>query len=246
VLLQKNQIIIKNINKIFVCGDLHGEMEISKLNGNNFPDQKDLKGNNILIQVGDFGLIWDNNEKNKTERYWLEWLDKKPFYTLFIAGNHENYNRLEQYPLIDFCNGKAAQISNKVFYLKNGYVYDFDHLKFWMFGGAESIDKLQRRIGISWWSEEVPSYKEMQFGLDELEKYNYEVDYIITHTMPKLMIDRFTRFVEKANCPVSKYLDTIFERIRGSYKKWLCGHFHIDEKLDENMIILYNNILRIK
>ena len=30
------------------------------------------------------------------ENYWLDWLNKKPCTTLFIDGNHENHNLLNQ------------------------------------------------------------------------------------------------------------------------------------------------------
>jgi len=268
---------LKNINKIYVAGDFHGEIDIEKLNVNNFPEQKELEGTNILIQVGDFGFIWKNEEEHKrlksiyeapsiiptkkedrTEKWWLNWLDKKNFFTLFIGGNHENYNRLEKYPLIDFCGGKAAQISTKVFYLQNGYIYDFDGLKFWMFGGATSIDKDNRIEGLSWWPQEIPSYSQMQFGLDQLKENNYQIDYIITHTLPKLMIERYAQsnlggnFHEKAKlnyvfpCPVSSYLNNVFEVMRGRYKRWYAGHFHFDAPLDENITVLYQTIRNIK
>lgn len=255
-----------NINQIYVVGDLHGEMEIGKLNTKNFPEQKTMTGTNLIIQVGDFGLVWKNEEQHKrlhsiyeapqiipekradkTEKYWLDWLDRKPFYTLFIAGNHENYDRLEKYPLIDFHGGKAAQISKKVFYLKNGYVYDFGGLKFWMFGGATSIDISHRREGVSWWRQEASSYKEMQFGLDNLRQHNYKVDYVITHTLPKIImeIEIYKSYFGEKNlypCPVSSYLSNVFEAIKDNYIAWFAGHFHFDEELVKNIYVLYNKI----
>ena len=37
-----------------------------------------------VIVLGDFG-IWDNS---KRENYNLDWLEDRPFTTLFISGNH--------------------------------------------------------------------------------------------------------------------------------------------------------------
>ncbi|MCK9541102.1 MAG: metallophosphoesterase [Novosphingobium sp.] len=251
--------ILKDIQCMFVTGDLHGEIDIHKLTSHNWKKlvQEELTGVNILFQTGDFGLVWEP-EQSKVEEYWLDWLDSKPFYTLFIAGNHENYDRLERFPLIEFHGGKAAQISEKVYYLKNGYVYDFDGKKFWMFGGATSIDKHRRVMGRSWWQQEIPTYTEMMFGLSQLEAVNHKVDYIITHTLPKTVLesnrnkDLGGNFLEKIRinsiypCPVAAYLDNILEKVRGKYKHWYTGHFHFDCEVIENITVLYQNIERIK
>jgi len=246
--------ILENIENMFVTGDFHGEKDISKISAVVFPQQKKLTGNNILFQVGDFGIIW-KNEKDKTEEYWLKWLDDKPFYTLFIAGNHENYDRLEKYPLIDFHGGKAAQISNKVFYLQNGYVYDFEGLKIWMFGGGTSIDKSERIQGLSWWPQEIPSYKEMDFGSEQLKNSNCKVDYIFTHVMPEILLRRNIGkkldgdIAAKINypypCPVGNYLNYIYKMLKNNYKQWYFGHYHFDQELDKNFTGLYQRIYRI-
>lgn len=41
---------------IYVTGDIHGEIDISKLNTQNFSQ---AKAGDYLIVCGDFGLIWD-------------------------------------------------------------------------------------------------------------------------------------------------------------------------------------------
>jgi len=264
--------ITKN-SRIFTCGDLHGEMNISKLNTTFWPEQKELTENDFLIQAGDFGIIWknpgvttrqsmygmtdpiqvaDSGIPDKTERHWLNWFDAKPFYTLFIAGNHENHKRLNDYPVIDFYGGKASRISEKVFHLKNGYVYDFGGRKFFLFGGAESIDKAYRTEGVSWWPEEIPDYKTMQMGLDNLEAVGNKVDYIITHTMPKMVIQILKQarfgddYTNKYNDPVSAYLDEVLRRMLYSYEHWWCGHFHEDKTLEHyKLTIMYNKVLEI-
>lgn len=76
---------------IYVTGDIHGEVDISKLNTQNFSQAKE---GDYLIICGDFGLIWDI-KPSKNEEYWLKWLSKKPWTTLFVDGNHENFDRLK-------------------------------------------------------------------------------------------------------------------------------------------------------
>lgn len=81
---------------IYVTGDLHGHIDISKLNTKNFPEQKYLTKKDYVIICGDFGLIWDNS---KQELYWRKWLENKNFITLFCDGNHSNFDLLNQYPV---------------------------------------------------------------------------------------------------------------------------------------------------
>lgn len=236
--------------RIFTCGDLHGEHDITKLNTTFWPEQKELN-NDILLQAGDFGIIW-KNEPDRTENWWLTWLNDKQFYTLFIGGNHENHRRLNEYPVIDFYGGKASIITDKVFHLKNGYVYNFGGRKFWLFGGANSIDKQWRIEGKTWWPEEIPDYKTMQLGLDNLENEGYNVDYIITHTIPNICIDMLKRkkydeqYIYKYSDPVANYLDEVLNRMLWGYKHWYAGHFHEDITLDHyKLTIMYNNVIEI-
>lgn len=84
------------MNRIFVTGDLHGQIDIRKLNKRNFPIQDELTKEDYLIIVGDFGLVWHDT---KEEQYWTKWLSTRNFTTLFIDGNHENFDRLDAYPV---------------------------------------------------------------------------------------------------------------------------------------------------
>lgn len=77
---------------IFITGDTHGDYR--RLNTYNFPEQKMMTKKDYMIICGDFGGIQSEDPKDKTEQYWLDWLEKKNFTTLFIDGNHENYDRL--------------------------------------------------------------------------------------------------------------------------------------------------------
>lgn len=84
---------------IWVTGDTHGwekdgytfgsvDGYVYRLNTENFPEQAGMGKNDFVVILGDFGGVWDFRE-NKAEDYCLDWLDKKPFTTLFIPGNHE-------------------------------------------------------------------------------------------------------------------------------------------------------------
>ena len=74
---------------IFLTGDTHGDF--SRLRPEVFREQERLSKEDYVIICGDFGSIWDGSD---TEQQWLDWLADRPFTTLFVDGNHENYVRM--------------------------------------------------------------------------------------------------------------------------------------------------------
>ena len=78
--------------RIFVTGDCHAEFK--KLSFKAFPEGRSLTKEDFVIVCGDFGL-WDESAEQK---YWLDWLEARPFTTLWIDGNHENFDLLKRYP----------------------------------------------------------------------------------------------------------------------------------------------------
>ena len=58
---------------IFVTGDLHGNLDKSKLNTQSFPHQEELTKDDFVIIAGDFGGIWD---ESRSENWLLRWLEK--------------------------------------------------------------------------------------------------------------------------------------------------------------------------
>ena len=85
---------------IFITGDTHGDF--TRFKKDIFYERAELTKEDCVIITGDFGGIWDGSAN---ERYWLDWLEKKPFTTLFVSGNHENYDLLAEYPVEEWCGG---------------------------------------------------------------------------------------------------------------------------------------------
>lgn len=226
---------------IYVTGDSHGSLNIKKLSSKQFPEGTKLTKDDYVIITGDFGLIWDWKASSE-DKYWLKWLENKPFTTLFVDGNHENHDKLDSLPVEEWCGGKIHRISDSVIHLMRGQVYTINDKKIFTFGGASSIDKLHRQEGISWWARELPSTSEYNEGLDNLDKHNQEVDYIFTHTCP---IQCFDRVIEnnKMHDSVIHYLGEIYRNIK--YKHWYFGHFHTDKQLDDQHSVVYNEIIKI-
>ncbi len=70
----------------------------------------------------------------------LDFLERRPFTTLFIAGNHENYDALRTYPLEDWHGGKIRRIRPSVLLLERGQVFDVGGKRIFAMGGASSHD----------------------------------------------------------------------------------------------------------
>ena len=126
---------------IYITGDIHGKPErLSNKRLKLFG--LELNNWDIVIVCGDFGILWNENDK-----YWLA---EKPFTTLFVDGNHENYDLLYSYPVENLFGGKVHKIKDNIFHLMRGEVFNIDGLTFFAFGGATSTDKAGRIEHISW------------------------------------------------------------------------------------------------
>lgn len=242
---------------IYITGDLHGEIDIHKLRKNRWKEGQSLTKNDYLIICGDFGLIWYEGEKSKHDKWWLNWLNDQPWTTLFVDGNHENFNLLNSYPVTEWHGGKVHQIEDSIYHLMRGQIYTLDNKKVFTFGGAASHDRERRVENISWWKAEQPTIKEVEEAISNLKKAECKVDIIITHDACKQMTDAYgfsndidfynVYGTEYRDCrSVLKYIDEFVQ-----YKAWFMGHLHHDNLLIDTEkeeprtnILLYDKIIK--
>jgi predicted phosphodiesterase len=246
---------------VYITGDTHGDW-MSRLNADSFPEQKEMTKDDYVIVLGDFG-IWDNS---KTENYNLDWLDNKPFTTLFISGNHSNYDILDSLSIEKWHGGNVNFIRPSIIHLMRGEVFNIENRKFFTFGGASSHDirdgileigderikqwnkdysKIFRVNHLSWWKRELPNQEEMNNGIKNLELNNNKVDYILTHcpyTSLLKQMDGGSGLYESD--VLTDYLQRIKQTV--DYKQWLFGHMHINQNYYwERATCLYEQITRI-
>ena len=229
-----------------ITGDIHREIDLYRLGNSSWPVGTLLDKNDLLFVAGDFGLIWDLSPNELRLR---EWLEDKSWTTLFIDGNHENHDALKTFPVEERWGGKVGIISPSIIWLKRGEVYEIDGIKIFVFGGADSIDKHLRLPGRDWWSNEIPSYSEYENAVSNLNKHNWKVDYVITHTVPHHEVPTFSNENLLIGTPHSKYedpttfmLQDIKDKLK--FKKWYFGHFHID-KTEGRFTCLYRDIIKL-
>lgn len=221
---------------IYLTGDTHGGLDIEKLNPEVFPCKNMTKDDYVII-LGDFGFIW-NRVPNKHEFNWFGWFNDLPWTTLFIDGNHENHRRLSSFPVDSWHGGQIHRITNSVYHLMRGQVFEIDGHSFFTMGGAHSVDIMYRRPGISWWSEELPSEAEYSIAINNLEAYDWTVDYVLTHELPTKQLLELDPFYKPY--PLTDWLNGIRKRL--DYKQWYCGHHHLDCSLSDNVHVLYNDV----
>lgn len=239
--------------KIFLTGDLHGPIDIDKLHHNRFTRGQNLTKDDYLIVLGDFGLVFAQplSENYKEEEMLLDWLDKQPWTTLFIDGNHENFTRLwdeKEFPIIqNFHNGKASQIRKSIFYLHRGQIFNFNGKTFFTMGGALSIDKAHRTPNVSWWPEEDIRYLDLEEACENLQRHNMAVDYVLSHAAPMTflqdLIDKKCLSEPLIDDSNSKVLEKIYKQIK--FNRWYFGHYHI-EAIQKNYTALYDAIIELK
>lgn len=251
--------------RMFVTGDCHSDL--SKLNSKNFPMHKQLDKDDYVIICGDFGLVWDYRGENEYEKHTLNWLQNKSFTTLFVDGNHENFDRLYELPVSTWNGGQVHKIRNNVIHLMRGQVYNLAGKLVFAMGGASSHDiddgildpddpdfELKRkhmdRMGAlyrtdhrSWWKNELPSKEEYKTAVQNLNNAGNKVDYIISHccatsTMSNLPGGEFYEADE---------LTDFFECVKNevSFDKWMFGHYHDNMQVSQNEFLLYEQIIEL-
>ena len=246
---------------IYISGDTHGDFR--RFSSRNFPQQKQLTRDDYVIILGDFGGIFSDSAE---ERYWLKWLSEKNFTILWIDGNHENFDLLNQYPLLPFHGGYAHQIRENIYHLCRGCVFCLDGCHFFVMGGAQSHDSIllspmhpdfqrMRRIllrqhiafrveGQHRWTKELPNNDELQQAWHNLSCLGSISNlYILSHCAPTdIQRQYFPTY------PINVLTDFLMMlRHRLDYRWWFCGHYHENLTLyHERFQILYNKIIPLK
>ena len=215
---------------IYVTGDTHGNF--SRLSNKNWKQGKELNKEDYVIVMGDFGLIF-NPVMTKDELYWIKWLDGRPWTTLFIDGNHDNHPKLNELPRDLKFGAEVGIVSDSIFHLRRGEIYTIEGKTFLAFGGAASTDQGSRRMGISWWPDEVPNYTEMDHCTKSIEKHGYKVDVILSHTCPDSIAPIIAgyRGIHSYEDPTQMMLHHIITTCE--FDHYFCGHFHINMDYDK-------------
>ena len=245
---------------VYITGDCHGDFQ--RFTTRNFPQLKGLGRDDYVILAGDFGGVWAGEQ---ADGYKLDWLEDKPFTTLFVDGNHENFDLLNAYPEQEWNGGRVHVVRPHVLHLMRGQVFEIGGLTWFTMGGAASHDiedgildpavpDFKRRcwvmrrmnarfrvLGHSWWSEEMPNEAEYAEAEANLERAGWCVDCILTHCAPTSIAQRLNQHYQPDK--LTDFLETVKQRCR--FSKWFCGHYHMNQVIDERFVIQWEQISRI-
>jgi len=226
---------------VFLTGDTHRDVDVHKLDSKVFPMQHTLSRSDHLIVLGDFGCVWDGG---KTDNWWLDWHESKAYTTLFVPGNHENYELLRSYPEEQYHGGIVRKIRPHVMMLERGEVFTFDGCKFFCMGGAQSHDMWCRVPGRSWWADEMPSDAEYEKAVKNLTDHHLCVDYILTHCAPDSIQDKLDRYGSYEHDKLTNFLEyCVKEKIE--YWAWFFGHYHVDRIVEPGHVAVYDRIIQV-
>ena len=189
------------MKKIIVTGDIHNEFaRLNELISKKRPE--------LVICCGDFGF-WPNVSWAAP----LENIRPQGAKILWCDGNHEDHWRLKE--------RTTDELAPNIFYMPRGSTYTLDDGRVIMFmGGADSIDKDQRRIGVDWFPEEVIQQRDL-YDLPQVK-----VDIFITHTCPSELVHDLLKYNSfKTEEPSNIALSELWKIYKPDL--WYFGHWHI-------------------
>lgn len=122
-----------------------------------------------------------------------------------------------------------------LFFARDGEIYDLAGNKTLVIGGAYSVDKDYRlAYGYRWFPDEQPSEEIKQRVERKLDETGWKTDIVLSHTCPLKYqpAEMFLSGLDQSRVDRSTeiWLDGIEDRL--NYRKWYCGHYHVDKRMD--------------
>ena len=244
---------------LFVTGDTHGDFSSLE----EFAQETPLTRSDCVLICGDFGGVWSGDKK---ERRRLDRLEALPFTTLFVDGNHENFDRLAKFPAEEWQGGRVRPIRPHVLHLMRGEVFRIEGRTLFTMGGAAShdisdgilspfdVDYEETRAAMKssgmkfrtrhrdWWSQELPSPAEYARAKETLARIHWKTDYIVTHCAPTSIQTDMNPHEFKPDA-LTDFLEEVRETL--TFQHWCFGHYHGDRDLPGGFHLLYHRFLRL-
>ena len=246
---------------LYATGDTHGDFR--RFRPDIFPEQAELGREDYVLICGDFGGVWNGS---RGEARSLDFLEGLPFTTLFVSGNHENFDRLARYPTELWHGGRIQRIRPHVLHLTRGQLFHLGGHTLFTMGGASSHDiadgilnpadpdfqeqyQALRSAGASfrvnhrsWWRQELPSLQEYREARETLARCGWQADYIVTHCAPTSVQAELLGSACR-NDPLTDFLEEV--NTKATFHRWLFGHYHQNRVIRNRFILLWEQIVRV-
>lgn len=216
---------------VYITGDTHRDFTRVEA----FCDRLGTTIDDVLIILGDAGINYFGGEKDLILKHELS---KLPLTIFCIHGNHEcRPSNIVTYTESGWHGGQVyiePEFPNLLF-AKDGEVFELAQKKCIVIGGAYSVDKLYRiAYGWHWWQDEQPSPAIRERVENRLKLEEWNIDVVLSHTCPLKYepCEVFIQGIDQSNVDKSteEWLVGIEDRL--IYKKWYCGHYHINKSID--------------
>lgn len=216
---------------VYVTGDTHTSVDRAI----QFCQENNLGENDIVVILGDSCLNYLPRQSSE-EVFRKSQLNDLGVKFFILHGNHDKNpknmkNMYEKRKAFGSSVFVEAQFENLLF-ARDGKCYELEGSKCLVLGGAASIDKDRRIVHKEpWYPDEQMDKKDKKKARKTLEKLNWKVDYVFSHTCPKKAIP-LEALVEgvneyKVDHSTEKFLDKIENKLK--YRTWYCGHWHINK-----------------
>lgn len=219
---------------IFITGDTHGSYSriVRFCAEKNCINKKD-----VMIVLGDTGLNYYGDERDVKKKNKIS--ANVPLTLFFIHGNHDlRPQNLKSYYQKTWNGGVVfyEEAYPNLLFAKDGEIFTLEDKKTLVIGGAYSIDKqfrLQNKY--LWFADEQPSEQIKAFTEQQLQKSDWKIDTVLSHTCPLKYQPKEAFFTtvnqNEVDISTEEWLDNLENRL--TYQRWFCGHFHIDKKIDK-------------
>lgn len=221
---------------VYVTGDTHRNFKRIF----DFCAERNTTKDDVLIILGDACI---NYFLDRRDLELKKDLSDFEITLLCVHGNHEErpfmiktYRKKKWRGGTVYCE---KEFPNMLF-AKDGEIYDLEGKKAIAIGGAYSVDK-QYRIssGAPWFPTEQPSEEIRNYVEEALDRVGWHIDAVLSHTAPLKYepTDVFLPNVEQETVDKSteRWLDSIEDRL--DYRRWYCGHYHCNRKIDRLEIL---------
>lgn len=228
--------------RFIIKGDIHGDIDqiIYFIERFNLGD-----GDNIII-LGDFGLFWRKDQKDTEINIKFYEENCNGVHLYWLDGNHENFD------IINSWNCNRYNIYNNsahIHYCPRGFktlieLQDGSFKKVLFMGGADSIDKYRRTEHLTWWRDEKITDKDIQ-GISG------HYDYVFTHCCPlSVFKNNMVYLCTLSNLNQDNVVHDSEEKLEKlinniTYNKLFFGHYHVDKKLDDKHICLFEDFIEL-
>lgn len=209
--------------KIAVLGDTHGNM--NWVCNHVIPYVRDKLDCSRIMQVGDFGFVWPDNDYPRNLDKLQRVLSRHDVTMVFLPGNHEDHVKLakltEDSPRTEVDH---YEIRPRLHYTGRVAAWEWAGVRFAAVGGAVSIDRKWRQEEVKsgrkqiWWYQERLTADEIQQAKDL-----GHVDVLFSHDAPSDFPSQWLK-ADLDSTANRQVMTEVGRALRP--RRWFHGHYH--------------------